>query len=77
MDEIDLISRLAWFGGYPEIKVADSCIQLLSKCQILQIMTVDTVLQHTAKIHANIYTMQDLQISILYCLDLDRSKVIT
>lgn len=35
MDEVDLISRVAWFGGNPEIKVADSCIQLLFKCQIL------------------------------------------
>lgn len=35
MDKVDLISRLAWFGGYPEIKVADSCIQLLFKRQIL------------------------------------------
>lgn len=35
MDEVDLISRLAWFGGDPEIKVANSCIQLLFKCQIL------------------------------------------
>lgn len=39
MDEVDLISRLAWFGGDPEIKVADSCIQLLFKCQILWIKT--------------------------------------
>lgn len=35
VDEVDLISRLAWFGGDPEIKVANSCIQLLFKCQIL------------------------------------------
>lgn len=35
VDEVDLISSLAWFGGDPEIKVADSCIQLLFKCQIL------------------------------------------
>lgn len=39
MDKVDLISRLPWFGGDPEIKVADSCIQLLSKCQILGIQT--------------------------------------
>lgn len=35
MDKVDLISRLAWFGGYPEVKVTDSCIQLLFKRQIL------------------------------------------
>lgn len=35
MDEVNFISRLTWLGGYPEIKVADSCIQLLFKCQIL------------------------------------------
>lgn len=40
MDEVDLISRLAWFWGDPEIKVADSCIQLLFKCQILWIKTL-------------------------------------
>ena len=31
VDEVDLISKLAWFGGDPEIKVANSCIQLLLK----------------------------------------------
>lgn len=31
VDEVDLISRLTWFGGDPEIEVADSCIQLLFK----------------------------------------------
>lgn len=40
MDEVDLISRLAWFGGDPEIKVANPCIQLLFKCQILGIQTL-------------------------------------
>lgn len=35
MDKVDLISRFAWFRGYPEIKIADSCIQLLFKSQIL------------------------------------------
>lgn len=35
MDEVDLCSWLTGFGGYPEIKVADSCIQLLFKRQIL------------------------------------------
>lgn len=39
MDEVDLIPGLAWFGGDPEIKVANSCIQLLFKCQILGIQT--------------------------------------
>lgn len=39
MDEVDLISRLTWFGGYPEVKVADSCIQLLFKRQILRAKT--------------------------------------
>lgn len=37
MDEIELISRLIWFGGDPEIKVANSCIQLLLKSQVLGI----------------------------------------
>lgn len=40
VDEVDLISRLAWFGGDPEVKVANSCIQLLFKCQILGIQTL-------------------------------------
>lgn len=44
MDEVDLISRLTWFGGYPEIKVADPCIQLLFKRQILGIITKHIVL---------------------------------
>ena len=35
VDEVDLIPRLAWFGGDPEIKVANSCIQLLLKRQVL------------------------------------------
>ena len=39
MDEVDLISSLAWFGRDPEIKVANSCIQLLFKCQILGTQT--------------------------------------
>ncbi len=39
MDEVDLISRLARFGGDPEIKVTNSCIQLLFECQILGIKT--------------------------------------
>lgn len=29
MDEVDLASRLPGFGGDPEVKVADSCIELL------------------------------------------------
>lgn len=37
MDEIELISRLVWFGGDPKIKVANSCIQLLLKGQVLGI----------------------------------------
>lgn len=40
VDEVDLIPCLARFGGDPEIKVANSCIQLLFKCQILGIQTL-------------------------------------
>lgn len=47
VDEVDLCSRLPWFGGYPEIKVADSCIQLLFKRQILRITTESIVLLQT------------------------------
>lgn len=39
MDEVDLIPRFAWFGRDPEIKVANPCIQLLFKCQILGVHT--------------------------------------
>lgn len=46
VDEVDLISSLAWFGGDPEIKVADSCIQLLFKCQILGTHTL-CIIHHT------------------------------
>lgn len=35
VDEVDLIPWLAWFGGDPEIKVANSRIQLLLKSQVL------------------------------------------
>lgn len=31
VDEVDLVSRLTWFGGDSEVEVADSCIQLLFK----------------------------------------------
>lgn len=37
MDEVELISGLVWFRGDPEIEVANSCIQLLLKSQVLGI----------------------------------------
>lgn len=49
MDEVDLISRLTWFGGHPEIKVADSCIQLLFERQILLITPEYCVLLQAMK----------------------------
>lgn len=35
VDEVNLVPWLAWFGGDPEIEVANSCIQLLLKSQVL------------------------------------------
>lgn len=40
VDEVDLMSRLSWFGGDPEIIVANSCLQLLFKCQVLEIQAL-------------------------------------
>lgn len=40
MDKIDLISSFAWFGRYPEVKITNSCIQLLSKRQVLKMQNI-------------------------------------
>lgn len=76
MDKVDLISRLTWFGGYPEVKVADSCIQLLFKRQILWAKTycIVTGCENTLKLNYLKFTdlKKKKKKNILYCLDLEQ-----